>query len=49
MAALALVSCAETVARARGGFTARKFLEDDLAGFAVGDLGGVDDAGAIFR
>ena len=30
-----------------GGLVARDFLEDDLAGLAVGDLGGIDDAGAV--
>ena len=48
MAALALIGGGEAMARARGGFVARELLEDDFAGLAVGDLRGIDDAGAIF-
>ena len=47
MAALALVRGAETVARALCRLVTRELLEDHLARFAIGDLGGVDDARAI--
>src|ERR1039458_3224299 len=35
------------MARASSIFVAREFLENDFAGLAVGDLRGIDDAGAV--
>src|ERR1035437_4799426 len=49
MAALALIRSRKAVARAGGGLVARNLFEDHLAGLAVGDLRGVDDAGAVVR
>ncbi len=48
MAALALVGRGKAMARARRRFLAREFFKDDLAGLAVSNLSGIDDAGAIF-